>query len=62
LSADGKTLYVLDDCTAPNYNNGSIQAISIPAFSAMTAAGYTTVGQYSTQACTVQAVAAGGFD
>lgn len=62
LSADGKTRYVLDDCTAPNYNNGSIQAISIPAFSSMTSAGYTTVGQYATHARTVQAVAAEGFD
>ena len=62
LSADGKTLYVVDDCTAPNYNNGSIQAISIPTFSTMTSAGYTTVGQYATHACTVQAVAAGGFN
>ena len=62
LSADGKTLYVLDDCTAPNYNNGSIQAISIPSFSSMTGAGYATIGQYATHACTVQAVAAGGFN
>ena len=62
LSADGKTLYVLDDCTAPNYNNGSIQAISIPSFSDMTSVGYTTIGQYATHACTVQAVAAGGFN
>ena len=62
LSPDGKTLYVLDDCTAPNYNNGSIQAISIPAFSAQSSGSYATVAQYPTHACTVQAVAAGGFD
>ncbi len=62
LSTDGKTLYVLDDCTAPNYDNGSIQAISIPAFSALSSGAYTTVAQYPTHACTVQAVSAGGFD
>ncbi len=62
LSDNGKTLYVLDNCTAPNYNNGSIQALAVPAFSQMASTAYTTLAQYPTNACTVQAVPAGGLD
>ncbi len=63
ISANGKALYVLDNCTQPNYNNGSIQALSIPAFSSpLTSAGYNVIGQYQTQACSVQAIPAGGLN
>jgi len=63
ISANGKALYVLDNCTQPNYNNGSIQTLAIPAFSSsLTGASYTLIGQYPTQACSVQAIPAGGLN
>ncbi|MHB8254761.1 MAG: beta-propeller fold lactonase family protein [Acidiferrobacter sp.] len=68
LSANGKALYVVDNCTAPDYNNGSIQALAVPAFSAMstssgvTTSGYVGIGQYQTNACSVQAIPAGGLN
>ena len=63
ISANGKALYVLDNCTGPNYTNGSIEALTIPAFSnPPTSTGYKVIGQYPTQACSVQAIPAGGLD
>ena len=63
ISANGKALYVLDNCTGPNYNNGSIQALAIPAFSSsLTGTSYTLIGQYQTQSCSVQAIPAGGLN
>lgn len=62
ISANGAVLYVIDDCPAPNYNNGNIVALSIPTFSTASASTYPILGTYQTGACTVQAVAAGGVD
>ncbi|MHB1567345.1 MAG: beta-propeller fold lactonase family protein [Acidiferrobacter sp.] len=62
ISANGAALYVIDDCTAPNFNNGNIVALSIPTFSTASSSTYPVLGTYQTGACTVQAVAAGGLD
>jgi len=62
ISNNGKALYVVDDCTAPTYNNGTVQELAIPSFSqGLSAANYTLLGSAPTEACTVEAVAGGGL-
>ncbi|MHB8253081.1 MAG: beta-propeller fold lactonase family protein [Acidiferrobacter sp.] len=62
ISSNGQALYVVDDCTSPNYTDGAIQALAIPAFSATSASAYPVLGTYQTNTCSVQAVPAGGLN
>jgi len=62
ISANGQALYVIDNCTGPNYTNGTVQALAIPAFSATSASAYPVLGTYQTNTCSVQAVSAGGLN
>ena len=63
ISNNGKALYVVDNCTGPNYNNGNVHALAIPAFSAgLSAANYASLGSVvGTGACTVEGLAGGGL-
>ena len=61
VSRNDQALYVINSCYGTSSTNGSVAALTIPAFAAgQSPVAYTSLGVTATGACAVQALATGG--